>query len=104
MRTTAHIYCSLQLTAAAAVLWCCSLSAAEKGGTFAGGSSVDRIKPVTSDLNTDINATYRRDIKKRYAAQDLKMSEAVKLVEAGKFSEGVRLAESVRDAKRPLLL
>lgn len=97
MRTTAHIYCSLQLTAAAAVLWCCSLSAAEKGGTFAGGSSVDRIKPVTSDLNTDINATYRRDIKKRYAAQDLKMSEAVKLVEAGKFSEGVRLAESVRD-------
>lgn len=89
-------------TLAVAVI-CCAATASGNGVrqtvnlSSQRGSRIGDIKPVTSDLDTDIDAKYRRDIKKRYSAQDLKMAEALKAVEAGKYAEAVRAAEAVRD-------
>lgn len=100
MRRIAQVRTCRQLAAAAVVLWCFS-AAAESGKaadrSSAGRSMTGMIRPVSSDLDTDINSTYKRDIKKRYAAQDVKMADAVKLVEQQSFEKGVKLAESVRD-------
>lgn len=100
MRRIAQVRTCRRLAAAAVLLWSFS-AAADSDGISApsvqGRSRVGGIRPVSSDLNTDISATYRKDIQKRYAAQDVKMAEAVKLVEQKKFEKGVQLAESVRD-------
>ena len=90
------------LTAAVALLWCAAVGAAEGTAAKAQNSDVARarlgeFKPVSSDLNTDINTTYRRDMQKAFADQDLKMAEAVRLVENKNYSQGVKLAENVRD-------
>ena len=90
------------LTAAVALLWC-TAAAADSGvkqtvnNSAQRGSKLDQIRPVTSDFDIDIDTRYRKDIQKRYAAQDLKMSEALRLVKDQKFKEAVRIAEAVRD-------
>lgn len=90
------------LTAAIALLWC-TAAAADSGvkqtvnNSAQRGSKLDQIKPVTSDFDIDIDARYRRDIQKRYAAQDAKMSEAIRLVKEQQFKKGVQIAEAVRD-------
>ena len=91
--------------AVTALLLCCMTAgyAAEKNNasqqkqSVRRGSLIGDIKPVSSDLDIDVESKYKRDIKKRYAQQDLKMAEAVKIVESGKFSEGVKKAEAIRD-------
>ena len=90
------------LTAAVALLWCAAAGAADGTAVKAQSSAAARarlgeFKPVSSDFNTDINATYRRDLQKAFADQDLKMAEAVRLVENNEYSQGVKMAENVRD-------
>ena len=90
------------LTAAVALLWC--TAAIADGGvkqtvnnSAQRGSKLDQVRPVTSEFDIDIDARYRRDIQKRYAAQDAKMSEAIRLVKEQQFQKGVQTAEAVRD-------
>jgi tetratricopeptide (TPR) repeat protein len=100
MRRIAQARPLWKLTAAAAVLWCVSATAAEKAAPAASPKGADkpaRVKPVNVAQKENLSASYSSELKKIYAEQDLKMAEAVRLVEEKKFREGVRIAEAVRD-------
>lgn len=90
MRRIAQARPLWKLTATAAILWCATAAAAENALPASA-----KVKPAKQSENLD--ASYSKELQKRYAAQDLKMAQAVKLVDAKKFNEGVRLAEDIRE-------
>ena len=97
MRRIAQARPLWKLTATAAVLWCFSAAAAESATTAAKGSQAAKAKTVSVKKSENLDASYSKELNKRYAAQDLKMAEAVKLVDAKNFAKGVELAENIRE-------
>ena len=103
MRRIAQVRTCKSLAAVAVLVCSVSAFAAEQNRAVSRAAQQERrshvgvIRPVSSDLDIDVNTAYRSEIKKRYADQDLKMAKAVKLVEQQKFHEGVTLAKAVRD-------
>ena len=102
MCKSAQIRSCRLLTAAVALLWCAAAAADSNvqqtvNNSAQRGSKLGQIRPVTSDFDIDVSNHYRKDIQKRYAAQDLKMDEALRLIKDQKFRNAVQIAEAVRD-------
>lgn len=103
MRRIAQVRICRRLAALVVLAYSVSANAAENPRAAAGSTAQERrshvgvIRPVSSALDIDVNTSYRKEIRKRYADQDLRMAKAVKLVDQQKYEEGVNLAKSVRD-------